>query len=357
MSIFRKFDWLLLGTIVLIGCMGLVTLFGIDSAYFQRQIVWWFLALALIVASTVIRWDWFLTQRWFRTGLYGGSIFLLLLPFIIGSEVRGTHSWIVLGGFRFEPSELAKVALIVVLAGFFSRRHVAAWHGRNIIFSFLYVAVPLGIIVIQPDMGSGIVLLGLWAGFLLMSGVNKKRLAFGIVLVAVLCIIMWFFVLKPYQQERIAGFLFPETDPLGINYNVMQSKIAIGSAGFFGKGFDKGTQTQLGFLPEAHTDFIFASFTEEWGMLGALIFLSSYGCMIWRISAIGMKAGRNDMKFVSLGSGLLFLIHFFVNIGSAIGLMPVIGISLPFMSYGGSNLLTSALLISMIERIRMTSSQ
>ncbi len=355
MSTFRKFDWLLLLSVVLLGCMGLVALLSINAAYFWRQLLWWVPALAVILAGAYIRWDWLLTQRWLRTALYGGGVFLLIVPFLLGTTVKGTHSWIVLGEFRFEPSELMKIALIVVLASFFSRRHLAAWHGKNILISLWYTLLPVGIIALQPDMGSGLVLIGIWAGFLLTSGVNKKRLIAGLLLVAVAAGLMWLFVLHDYQRERIAGFLFPERDPLGVNYNVVQSKIAIGSAGLFGKGFGKGTQTQLGFLPEARTDFIFASFTEEWGLLGAFLFIGVYGFMLARIIHIGMNASRNDLKFVCLGSGLFFLVHFFVNIGSATGLIPVIGISLPFASYGGSNLLTAALLMSMIERIRVTS--
>jgi rod shape determining protein RodA len=244
---------------------------------------------------------------------------------------------------------LAKVALIIILAGFFSRRHLAAWQNKNIFISLLYTLIPAGIIVIQPDMGSAIVVLGIWVGFLALSGINKKKLFIGILLVVIAFGIMWTSFLEDYQKDRIIGFISPEVDSLGINYNVTQSKIAVGSAGFWGKGFGNGTQVQFDFLPEAHTDFIFASFVEEWGIFGGLILLLTYVAFIFRITTIGLRARRNDFKFIALGTGLVFLIHFFINIGSSLGIVPVIGISFPFVSYGGSNLLTSSLLLAIIS--------
>ncbi len=355
MSTFRRFDWLLFGSILVLCGMGLLTLFSLNQTYFWKQFIWIAPSLALVLAGAFIPWNWLLTQKWLRVALYGGGMALLFVPFLLRSEVRGTHSWIVFGGLRFEPSEVMKLALIVVLASFFSRRHLAAWRGKNILISFLYTLVPVAVIMLQSDLGSALVLLGIWTGFLLVSGVNKKRLLIGLLIAVVVASLMWFFVLHDYQRQRITGFLFPERDALGINYNVTQSKIAIGSAGLLGKGFEGGTQTQLGFLPEPHTDFILASFMEEWGLVGGLLFVVTYGIMLLRIVQVGVNAMRNDLKFVCLGSGLFLLIHFLVNIGSETGFLPVVGISLPFMSYGGSNLLTAAALMSMIERIRTTS--
>ena len=354
-SILGRFDWVLLGAAALLGVMGMVTLTSIDAGIAVRQAVFWGIALVIILAGGFVSWEWLFTQRWFRHGLYWLSTALLVGPFFLSSAVRGTRSWIVVGGQQFEPSELAKIGLIVILASFFSRRYVAAWSGKNIAASLFYALVPTLIVALQPDMGSALVLAGIWFGFIMVVGVNKKRLLAGVLVCLVLLLALWFFVFKDYQKERILGFLFPERDPLGVNYNVIQSKIAIGSAGFLGKGFDKGTQIQLGFLPEAHTDFIFAAFVEEWGLLGGTVLILTYILLLIRIAIVGIRAQRNDLKFACLGSGLFFLIHFFINIGSAIGIVPVIGISLPLVSYGGSNLLTSAVLISMIERIRVTS--
>ncbi len=348
-SYFKKFDWLLLGLVGILAVISLVTLASVSSFYFSRQLVWYAIAFGVIILGSGINWRWLITQGWFRHGLYWVSVAFLLVPFLQSGLVRGTRSWIQLGSFNYEPSELVKVSLIIVLASFFSRKYLAAWQSRNIFVSLIYTLIPAGIIAIQPDMGSAIVVLGIWTGFLLMSGINKKRFLIGLLVVVIIFAVMWTAFLKPYQKERILGFISPEADPLGVNYNVIQSKIAIGSAGFFGKGFGNGTQVQFKFLPEAHTDFIFAAFVEEWGIFGGIILLLTYIAIIFRITSIGLKTGRNDVKFIVLGTGLVFLIHFLINIGSNLGIVPVIGISLPFVSHGGSNLLTSALLLAIIN--------
>jgi len=167
--------------------------------------------------------------------------------------------------------------------------------------------------------------------------------------------ILWLTFLKPYQKERILGFISPNRDPLGINYNVIQSKIAIGSAGLFGKGFQQGTQSQLGFLPEAQTDFIFSAFVEEWGLIGGFLLFAAFLLIIFRIIKIGVKSKNNCAKFICLGAIIAFTLQFFFNIGSCLGLSPVVGITFPFFSYGGSSLLTNALLIGIIENIAIES--
>jgi rod shape determining protein RodA len=346
---FKKFDWPLLGLVVILAVISLVTLASVSHTYFSKQLIWYVIAFLVIILGSQIEWHWLVSQTWFRKSLYWFSVFLLLVPFFQSGLVRGTKSWIRLGGFNFEPSELAKVALIIILAGFFSRRHLAAWQNKNIFVSLLYTLIPAGIIAIQPDMGSAIVILGIWIGFLALSGINKKKLFIGILLVVIAFGVMWTSFLKDYQKDRLIGFVSPEVDSLGVNYNATQSKIAIGSAGFWGKGFGNGTQVQFDFLPEAHTDFIFASFVEEWGIFGGLILLLTYVGFIFRITTIGLRVKRNDFKFIALGTGLVFLIHFFINIGSSLGIVPVIGISFPFVSYGGSNLLTSSLLLAIIS--------
>lgn len=353
---FRYFDWLLLGCVFVLAAASLITLASISSLYFSRQIFWYGLGFLVFLVASQINWQWLLTQGWFRHGFYWLSILLLIVPLLQSRVVRGTKSWIFIGDFQFGPSELAKIALIFILAGFFSRHYLAAWQMKNIIKSLFYAMVPIGIIVNHPDFGSALVVAGIWFGFLLMSGINRKRFLVGLGLLVLVFLILWFNVLAPYQKDRIKAFVFPDFDPLGVSYHVVQSKIAIGSAGFWGKGFNLGTQTQLDFLPEAHTDFIFAAFVEEWGILGGIILILTYMLMISRITFIGLKVRRNDLKFLTLGAGLVFLIHIFVNLGSNIGLVPVVGISLPFVSYGGSNLLTSLMLIGIIERIKIESS-
>ena len=201
--------------------------------------------------------------------------------------------------------------------------------------------------------------INLLIGFVIILVSDKKGLAKKIIPIALILFLIfafiagisWQLVLRPYQKDRIVGFLFPEHDPLGINYNVTQSKIAIGSGGWFGKGFGQGTQVQLGFLPEAHTDFIFATFVEEWGALGGLFLIVGLGYVVFRIIKIGMMSEENFGRFVSIGTAIMILIQSFLNIGFNLGILPVVGIPLPFLSYGGSHLLTTALLIGIIQNI------
>jgi rod shape determining protein RodA len=250
-----------------------------------------------------------------------------------------------------------KLALIILLAHFFARRHLEAWRGKNILFSLIAVGAPVALIMAHPDLGSALIVLTIWLGILLASGIHMKRFFAGVVLAGISLVLLWSFALAPYQKARITGFLFPERDPLGASYNVIQSKIAIGSAGWFGKGFGGSTQARLGFLPAAHNDFLFAAFVEEWGAVGALILIAAYLVLLARIVTIGMCANENYSRFLSMGAATLFLAQFFVNAGSNVGLLPVTGLTFPFFSYGGSSLLTSALLIGIIQHIHVESSR
>lgn len=244
-----------------------------------------------------------------------------------------------------------KLALIVLLSSFFARRHVAIAEPRTIAISFVYLLIPILLVLLQPDLGTALVLFGIWFGYLLVSELPLRHIAVAILIFALLGILAWNFGLASYQKERITGLFSPETDPLGVNYSVLQSKIAIGSGGVFGKGFGQGTQVQLGFLPAAHTDFIFSAFVEEWGLIGGFLIIAAFLYLIYRILQLGLRSHNNFARFISLGTAIMLFIHFSVNLGSALGLLPVIGISLPLVSYGGSNLLTVAALIGIIAGV------
>lgn len=351
----KKFDWILFGGIIVLALASLLSLYSIDEGLFQRQIIWFFLAFVIILASLFIPWPQLGSRNWFRYSIYWFSIALLFLTFFQGETIRGTKRWFVMGGVQFEPSELVKLALVILLAGYFSRLHLAAWQGKHIITSFLYFSLPAGLIFFHPDFSSVLVLFGIWLCFLLAGGINKKRLAAGIVLMAILGGGVWVFALESYQQERVFSFLFPERDPLGSGYNVIQSKIAIGSAGFWGKGFEGGTQAKLKFLPEAYSDFLFAAFVEERGIFSGLILVLTFLVIVYRLTRIGLAARNNFSKLVVLGGGFFITLHFFINVGSNLGLIPPTGITFPFFSYGGSSILTIAVLISIIERIKIES--
>jgi rod shape determining protein RodA len=257
------------------------------------------------------------------------------------------------GGFQFQVSEIVKLVLIVFYADFFSRRHIGIAKMSTLFLSFLYFAIPGYLIAVQPDFGSALILFAIWFGFLLVSGIKWRHLAIALVIFAVVGGAMWQTVLEDYQKDRVMGFFFPDRDPLGTNYNVIQSKVAIGSAGIFGKGFGQGSQAQLGFLPEAQTDFIFAAFTEEWGIAGGILIILSFGYLIYRNARIGLDAGNNFGRFVCLGAAILFIAQFIFNVGSNLALTPVIGVTFPFLSYGGSSLLTNFVLIGIIQSIFM----
>ncbi len=353
---FRNADWILYGSIFFLIFLSLLTLASLNMELFWRQVLWVCFAILIFFFGARADWRWLSSQKWFSYGLYAFCLLLLLVSHFQRGTIRGTKSWIVIGSFQFEPVELTKLALILVLAEFFSKRHVAAWQGKNILFSFLLAAVPGALVAVHPDLGSASVIFAIWAGFLLMSGIHLKRFFIGFLAAAVGAAALWTFALKPYQKDRITGFIFPERDPLGVNYNVIQSKIAIGSSEFFGKGFRGGTQSQLHFLPEAETDFIFAAFTEEWGFSGGVLVVLSYFLIIWRFTEIGATGGDNFSKFVTLGASIVFFVHSLVNVGSNLGLVPVTGITLPFLSYGGSSLLTTALLVSIIQSKKLESS-
>lgn len=345
----KRLDWLLnFGILFLFGA-GLLSLASTARHLFWLQLVWGVLAAAVVVIVANFDWRSFVNSRWFIFGIYVFSLLLLLLTYLIAPSIRGTRAWLPLGPFQFQTSEFSKFALILLLSYFFAKRHIGIAHLKTISVSFLYFAIPVGLILLQPDMGSALILSGIWFGYLLVSGIRWKHLLAAAIIGILGMTMMWNFGLKPYQKDRIVGLFNPAHDPLGVNYNVIQAKIAIGSAGLFGKGFGQGTQTQLGFLPEAQTDFMFAAFTEEWGIFGATALLAAFLLILFQIMRISMASDNNFSKLIGLGTSISLLLHFIVNTGSNLGLMPVIGVPFPFLSYGGSNLIVNALLIGMIQ--------
>jgi len=344
-----------MGVISILLSFSLITLYNISSHLFWSQFLWAIFLIVIVFLTSKLNWRTLINYKWLVFGIYGTVIILLLIALFFSRPIRGTNGWITIGppdrGVQFQPAELMKVALIILYAQYFSRKHLSVANLRTIFATFLYFLAPALIILKQPDLGSAFIVFGIWFGFLLVSGLPFRKIVASLLIFAFIAGISWQLVLRPYQKDRIVGFLFPEHDPLGINYNVTQSKIAIGSGGWFGKGFGQGTQVQLGFLPEAHTDFIFATFVEEWGALGGLFLIVGLGYVVFRIIKIGMMSEENFGRFVSIGTAIMILIQSFLNIGFNLGILPVVGIPLPFLSYGGSHLLTTALLIGIIQNI------
>jgi len=346
-----KLDLGVMGSLLVLVTAGLLVLAASDTELFIRQLIWLLGSLILMLTLIFFNLRAILSYKWVILSIYFLVLALLVITYFVAPSVHGARSWIILGPLQIQPAEFMKAALIILLSSFFATRHVAIARLGIIFRSFIYSVIPIIIILLQPDLGTSLVLLGIWLSFLLMSGLPTKFIIGGLLLIAILGVVSWGFFLADYQKARIGALFQPESDVLGVNYSVAQSKIAIGSAGLFGKGFGRGTQVQLGFLPAAQTDFVFASFVEEWGLIGGALLIAAFVFLIYRLLRIGQKSANNFPKFIVLGTAAMLLIHFVINMGSTLGLLPVIGIGLPLVSYGGSNLLTTIALIGIIQSV------
>ncbi len=334
---------------VLLGA-SLLTLSSVASGFFVQQLIWVALAILAIAAARLVDWRGVLASSAVYLP-YGLGILLLTAVLFVGPVVRNIKGWIFIGPFSFQPVELAKLSLILLYARYLSRAHATIARYTTLAASLGLVLIPVSLVALQPDLGSAIILMGTWFGCIVASGLPKRRIVAGIVLAAIACTAAWFFVLAPYQKARIIGVLHPERDPLGVNYSTNQAKIAVGSAGWFGKGYGQGTQVQLHFLTEPQGDFALAAFIEEWGIAGALVVLGAFLALILGILRIGTATHRNTERFVCLGAALSFTVQAALNAGSTLGLLPVVGVPFPFLSYGGSSLLTSAALVGIVNAI------
>ncbi len=356
--IYNGVDWILFFAVLPALLFGLVTMssFAEANVFFDRQLLWITLGIILFffLASIDVR---LLKQSGVLVTLFLFFSGLLLLLDITGSAVRGAKSWFNFGSFAFEPSEPIKLLLILMLAKYFSRRHVEIAHYKHILVSGLYALIPLALIIFQPDFGSGLVIFLIWLGMVMVSGVSKKHLLLIFIVGLMSFSFLWISVFKPYQKERILTFIHPLTDIRGAGYNAYQSTIAVGSGQVLGKGVGYGTQSRLKFLPEYETDFVFAAFAEEWGFVGVLMLFFLYGVLVWRILSNALVGTTNFEMLFGMGLAIFFMSHVLVNIGMNIGLLPVTGIPLPFMSYGGSHLITEfaglGILMSMRRNARV----
>lgn len=340
LRLFSHIDWILVLALVPILSAGLATMhsFVDTDVYFVRQLVWIgisfvaFLFISLFDAKTLRRTR---VVMW----LYVGVCVLLMSLFFLGSVFQGAKSWLDFGFFAVQPAEIAKLVLILVLAKYLSRRHVEIRNFKHVLVSGVYAGLIFLLILIQPDFGSALIVFLLWFGMILFSGIDKKHLALVIFSGASIFILMWTFVFADYQKARIMTFINPLQDIRGTGYNAYQSVISVGSGQLFGKGFGYGTQSRLEFLPEYQTDFIFAAFAEEWGFIGVCILIALYGVLISRIIRSAITAATNFEAFYAVGLAILLMSHLLIHIGMNVGLMPVTGLTIPFMSYGGTNLL------------------
>src|SRR3989338_7399035 len=353
----RRSDWLLTGSVVLLTVFGLVSLYSSsigreDFSNFQKQAI--FLAVGLILMLVFASLDWRLLKNnpYLIIALYVLGAAALIGLFFFAPETRGTRGWYRFGDLAFDPVELMKLVLVILMAKYLSLRHIALYKLREIALSGAYFALPVVLIFLQPNLGSALVLMALWMAVMLVSGI-KIRHFLVIVTVAVLVFSLgWTVVLKDYQKARIMSFIEPELDPLGMGWSQLQSKIAIGNGGIFGQGFGNGTQTQHLFLSEQQTDFIFAAIGEEFGLMGILALFLLYFTLIFRVIRLAVHAESNFPRFFAVGFAALIVFQVFINVGMNLGLLPIIGLPLPLVSYGGSALLFSYMGIGILQSIK-----
>ena len=271
--------------------------------------------------------------------LYLVSVAGVIAVYAAGITVRGSERWIDFGIFWVQPVEPLKIALILILAKYFSQRHIAMHRLQNLLVPAVYVLIPGLLVFSHPDLGSLIVLLVIWVGMLFVAGIKFRHTIVLMVTGAVLAAVSWQFLLRDYQKDRILAFLDASADPLGSGYNAIQSVITVSSGGLWGRGIGEGTQSQLGFLPEVATDFIFASVVEELGAIVGLVVLVLFGVLLWRFFSIASITRNNFARLAISGVLFMFAIQIFSNVGMVLGLLPITGLTLPLMSYGGSSVI------------------
>jgi len=343
-KVFKRIDWLLVFFIVPIILGGLFTMKSFIPQentinFFEKQIIWIVLSLIVFFAFSFIDFR-FLRRTDVLVSLFLFLCLLLVVLLIFGNTVKGAQSWFSFGVFSFQPGDVMKLILILILSKYFSRRHVEIRNIKHIFISGFYTLIPFFLVLFQPDFGSAIVIFLIWFGMVLVSGISKSHLFLVFLSGAFIFISLWFFVFAPYQKIRIASFINPLADIHGSGYNASQSTIAIGSGQVLGKGLGFGTQSRLKFLPEPQSDFIFAAYAEEWGFIGSSLILLLFGLVIWRILHSASLGASNFEILFGVGIAIFFISHILINIGMNLGLMPITGIPLPFMSYGGSHLIT-----------------
>ncbi len=353
---FKGIDWLLVFFVLPLLSFGLITMKSltvIESTpnFFEKQIIWIFVSFIVFFIFSSIDFR-FLKRTDVLVSIFLFLSFILVALFIIGSISHGAQSWFDFGGFSFQPADMMKLVLILVLAKYFSRRHVEIKNIKHLFISGLYAFVPFMLIFLQPDFGSAMIIFLIWFGMVMVSGISKKHLLIVFLTGMFIFTSLWFFVFADYQKNRIRAFINPLADIHGSGYNVFQSTIAVGSGEIFGKGVGFGTQSRLKFLPEPQSDFIFAAYSEEWGFIGSVLVVTLFGLVIWRILYNASLGATNFEILFGMGVAIFFMSHILINIGMNLGIFPVTGIPLPFMSYGGSHMLVEFMCLGILMSMR-----
>ena|SRR5208283_1720352 len=356
----KNFDWITFSMVIILSLIGTMTIYsatrppagiGGHPDFYLRQLAWVSIsAFALFVVAT---FDYIWLYR-FAYPLYGLGLLLLLIVLFAGKTSMGAQRWLSAGPLSFQPSEFFRLLFIIGFASYLSTLGKLSF-GTILKSSIIFAVIPLLLLIKQPDLGTAILLMCLFTILMVSKGLSKKII---VMFLIVTLISIPFFGhifwggLKDYQKNRIIAFIDPEVDPSGIGYNINQSKISVGSGGFWGKGYLKGTQGSLRFLPEKHTDFIFSVFAEEWGFMGSLALLVIYLFLFLRGLDTALKAKDDFGRFVAIGITAMFFIYFSVNVGMTLGLMPAVGVPLPFVSYGGTALLSNFIAAGILINVR-----
>ena len=354
----QNFDWLLLSlTLALIG-IGIINLYsatlqtegGSASPIYLKQLYWVGLGFFLMVLVLVFDYHLLLSIAY---PMYGLSLVLLLAVLLFGRSISGSQRWLTLASFAFQPSELVKISLVLALAKYFFSNDLPRRYGfRDLYIPFGLALFPALLIMKQPDLGTALLLLLVTLSIFLFLGIGWRTLMVSAGVLVLSLPLFWMF-LKEYQKKRLLIFIQPEADPLGAGYHILQSKIAVGSGGFLGKGFLRGTQGQLRFLPEQHTDFAFSILAEEWGFLGSFLVVTLFLVLIlWALNIARQSKDRFGL-FLALGICAIFFWQSLVNMGMVVGVVPVVGVPLPFISYGGSSIMASLIGIGLLLNIHM----
>lgn len=350
-----KLDWILLVAVLLLLSIGLLSLYSLSTSgptaanqnIFTKQLIFVFLGLGVMFFFAFLDYHYL---RSYSTFFYFISLISLIFVLLWGGTIRETVGWLGFGAFHVQPVEIAKIGLIVFLASLISQKRMEFGEAGRMITSFIMASLMIYLVLRQPDFGSAVILAIIWLGMIVISGMSRKTLLILLILVILASFSSWFF-LAPYQKDRLVNIVRPEFDPQGSSYNVSQSLIAVGSGGFSGMGIGRGTQSQLNFLPEKHNDFIFAMIAEELGLLGSFLVLFLFFIILYRLKKIADRAPDNFGFLLASGIMIVFFFQIFINAGMNLGIVPVAGISLPLVSYGGSFLFTALILIGVALNI------
>ncbi|HEX8939953.1 MAG TPA: rod shape-determining protein RodA [Candidatus Limnocylindrales bacterium] len=356
----RAFDLQLTVYAVLLAAIGLAMAYSNSAAAggsaleggstFSRGVVWAAIAVVVFGLASIFDYKWLKTFAW---PLYFVNLGLLGLSLVIGSGVGGSSRWVSVLGFQFQFSELAKILMIVVLANYLASRQARLGSLMTILGACLLVGPAWVLVMLQPDLGTSLVLLAILAGMLFLSGASLRWLTVLGVTVVALIPIAWTHVLRDYQRQRLISFLDPAADPMGSGYQLLQSQIAVGSGGWMGKGLTNGTQNQLDFLPVQATDFVFAILAEELGFIGAMVVLGLFLALLWRIMVGAWRSRDPFGGLVASGMASMIVFQLFVNIGMVIGIMPITGIPLPFVTHGGASLVSLAAGLGILQSVNV----